>query len=73
MARLRKAIDMKCAECIYDPKPGNGSWRAQVEACTADTCPLYGVRPLPKESQHSEPIVIPNVVAERRLEFADGA
>ncbi len=72
MAGLRKAIDMKCAECIYDPKYGNGSWRAQVEACTATTCPLYGVRPLTQGSRHSEPIVIPDIVAERRLEYADG-
>lgn len=67
MAQYKKAIEMKCAECIYDPQPGNGTWREQVEACTATSCPLYGVRPLTQGSRHSEPIVIPNIVAERRL------
>ena len=43
---LRKAINEKCKECIYDDSPGNGNWRQQVTACTAKTCPLYRVRPL---------------------------
>jgi hypothetical protein len=45
--KLRKAIDEKCKECIYDPFPGNGSWREQVQDCTSPGCPLYGYRPGP--------------------------
>jgi len=41
---LRGAIDAMCRSCIYDPHQ-SGTWRAQVEACTARTCPLYAVRP----------------------------
>ena len=42
---LRKAINDKCRECIYDPKSGTGTWRQQVDTCTSYTCPLYPVRP----------------------------
>jgi hypothetical protein len=38
---LRKAINAKCKECIYDPIGGNGTWRQQVEQCTSFNCPLY--------------------------------
>jgi hypothetical protein len=44
---LRKAIDAKCRECIYDPHSGDGTWRQQVEGCTSPKCPLFAVRPLP--------------------------
>ena len=44
---LRKAINDKCKECIYDESPGSGgTWRQQVEACTSYSCPLYPVRPV---------------------------
>lgn len=46
MASLRKAINDKCRECIYDAIGGGGTWRQQVEACTAYKCPLYPVRPV---------------------------
>ncbi|MCU0767569.1 MAG: hypothetical protein MUE39_09370 [Gammaproteobacteria bacterium] len=42
---LRAAINRKCRECIYDAKSGAGTWRQQIEACTATTCPLWPVRP----------------------------
>lgn len=45
---LRKAIDDKCRECIYDPVSGGGNWRQQVTQCTSYSCPLYSVRPLTK-------------------------
>jgi|TARA_R110000787_G_scaffold257275_2_gene362479 hypothetical protein len=45
--KLRKAIDNKCKECIYDPHPGNGTWREQVEDCHSPDCPLYNYRPGP--------------------------
>lgn len=43
---LRKAVNNKCRECIYDSIGGRGTWRQQVEACTCRTCPLWPVRPL---------------------------
>lgn len=46
---LRKAINDKCKECIYDPYGGNGTWRKQVEDCTSRTCPLWPVRPVQAE------------------------
>lgn len=42
---LRKAINAKCKECIFDPFSGAGKWREQVEACTSTKCPLFNVRP----------------------------
>jgi hypothetical protein len=44
---LRKAINDKCKECLYDPLSGGGTWRQQIAACTSPGCPLYPVRPLP--------------------------
>ena len=41
---LRMAINAQCKECIHDPLV-EGSWRAQVKACTAPQCPIYRVRP----------------------------
>ncbi len=46
MASLRKAIDAKCKACLYDPCQ-EGTWRAQVQACTCTGCSLFTVRPLP--------------------------
>lgn len=46
MASLRKAINAKCKECIYDPYE-KGSWRQQAKGCTSTMCPLYPVRPTP--------------------------
>ncbi len=42
---LRKAVNNKCRECIYDPY-AKGAWREQVEACTSPACPLFPVRPM---------------------------
>ena len=42
---LRKAVNDKCKECIYDPK-SQGTWRKQVEDCTSRLCPLYSERPV---------------------------
>lgn len=42
---LRAAVNAMCKSCIYDPIGGGGTWRQQVEACTASRCPLYPVRP----------------------------
>lgn len=43
---LRAAANKMCKECIYD-KLAEGSWRAQVESCTSQKCPLFGHRPRP--------------------------
>lgn len=42
---LRKAINDKCKDCIYDPESGLGTWRQQVEACGVVACPLHPYRP----------------------------
>lgn len=46
MASLRKAVNAKCKDCIYDPED-KGSWRYQVSMCTVTVCPLYDLRPKP--------------------------
>jgi hypothetical protein len=43
-------VNAKCVECIYDEKGGAGTWRQQIKACTAYTCPLWEIRPMPEES-----------------------
>lgn len=48
---LRGKVNAKCIECIYDDIGGGGSWRNQVKNCTSITCPLYDVRPMPKENE----------------------
>ena len=47
---LRKSINEKCKECIYD-EYGVGNWRQQVMACTMPDCALYEVRPISKPKQ----------------------
>jgi hypothetical protein len=42
---LRSAINAKCRECISDGS-ASGTWRKQIEQCTAIKCPLYAVRPV---------------------------
>lgn len=51
---LRKAINAKCRECLYDPLSGLGNWRQQVSACTSSECPLFLVRP--KSKPHTEKV-----------------
>jgi len=46
---LRKAINEKCKDCIYD-NLAEGTWLKQVELCTCSDCPLYPVRPTPRAS-----------------------
>ncbi len=47
---LRPRINAKCIDCVYESSNGGGSWRAQVEACTVTSCPLWDVRPISKPS-----------------------
>jgi hypothetical protein len=42
---LRKAINDKCRDCVYDPLSGLGGAIQQIDACTCTLCPLYRVRP----------------------------
>jgi hypothetical protein len=42
---LRKAINDKCKDCIYD-ELDKGNWRQQVGDCRVFNCPLYPVRPV---------------------------
>lgn len=43
---LRKAVDEKCKDCVYDSANG-GTWLAQTEACTCEkSCPLWPFRPV---------------------------
>lgn len=50
---LRKAINEKCKDCIYDPS-GVGNWRQQSSACTDKACPLWLYRP---QSKTRPPVV----------------
>ena len=50
MKSLRKAINEKCRDCIYD-NLAEGTWLKQVELCTCTDCPLYPVRPMPRDSK----------------------
>jgi hypothetical protein len=45
MTSMRKCVNAKCKECIYDEN-GKGTWRQQVEACTATKCALWPIRPV---------------------------
>ena len=58
MPSLRKAINEKCKDFIYDPIDGNGTWLKQVADCTAFTCPLHTVRPTPRDRSIKEESLI---------------
>jgi len=52
---MRKAINAKCKECIYDENiNGNGTWRQQVEGCTSPLCPLFPLRPIAQKAKINE-------------------
>jgi len=42
---LRRAIDTKCSDCIFDPLV-RGNWRQQVTLCTCTNCSLWDYRPV---------------------------
>lgn len=47
----KQAINRMCRQCIFDRLSGFGTWREQVEACTAGPdseapCPLWEWRPV---------------------------
>lgn len=46
MASMKKCIEDKCKDCIYDSAIP-GTWREQVENCRSEkTCALWPVRPM---------------------------
>ena len=45
MKSLRKAINEKCRDCIYD-KANLGNFVQQVSMCPQMDCPLWEVRPI---------------------------
>ncbi len=44
MASLRKVINAKCKDCIYDDL-APGTWRQQVNLCSSYSCSLWPHRP----------------------------
>jgi len=44
---LRKAINGKCKDCIYDDL-AMGTCLQQITLCSSDDCPLFDVRPKSK-------------------------
>jgi len=44
----RQAINDMCERCVYDPR-ARGGWREQVADCGGISCPLYDVRPVPRD------------------------
>jgi len=46
---LRKAINEKCKDCIYDDLAA-GTWLQQVTLCSSEDCPLFAVRPKSKSA-----------------------
>ena len=42
---LRKAINAKCKQCVYDPMDV-GTAAQQIAACICRDCPLHKVRPI---------------------------
>ena len=55
MYSLRKAINDKCRDCIYDPKCGGGTWREQIAQCSAKDCPLWPYRAAPSSGPFASP------------------
>ena len=39
----KKAIELQCRDCIFDPSEA-GTWRKQAEECPARGCPLWNFR-----------------------------
>lgn len=61
---LREAVNAKCKGCIYDPLSA-GTWREQVAACCNGGCPLFDVRPVPRECTRGGGICRMSVAAVR--------
>lgn len=49
---FKTRVIAKCIECIYDPTQ-QGTWRRQVEKCSAPSCALYDVRPIANYTEKS--------------------
>ena len=59
---MRAAINAKCRDCIFDPKCGGGTWRAQAAKCPSIACSLWPVRPAPTDGALADPPRDPNNV-----------
>ncbi len=55
----RNAVNEKCKDCIYD-EYGEGTWKAQVEACTMPDCPLYTIRPVTAKTRKERAVAYQN-------------
>lgn len=67
MISLRRAINEKCKDCIFDPQCGGGRWREQVAQCSARNCPLWPVRPAPSSGPFANPPRDPDTVTREWL------
>jgi len=64
---LRRAIDAKCKDCLYDPLSGGGKWREQVAQCSSVNCPLWPIRPAPSSGPFANPPRDPATVTRKWL------
>ena len=76
MSTKTQAINTMCKICLYDEIGGAGTWRAQIEACTAPKCPLYEHRPVTeatqeKRKQEKISLMSPEELAKYRKKQAD--
>jgi hypothetical protein len=69
---LRKAIDAKCRDCIYD-EAAPGSWRAQVAQCSGLSCPLWPYRSAPRSGPFADPPRDPEGVPQEWLKAGVGS
>jgi hypothetical protein len=62
---MRKAINDKCKDCIYD-KHSPGTWREQVAQCSCISCALWPLRPAPSGGPFANP---PRAASEVSVEW----
>lgn len=60
---FRAGVDKLCRQCIYGSHPGNGTWRAQVEACTSYSCAVYHLRPVTQGGSRDNLKIIDSILA----------
>jgi hypothetical protein len=69
---LRRAIDAKCKDCIFDPKCGGGTWREQIAQCSSVSCPLWPVRTEPESGPFHNPPRRPEEITREWLKAGVG-
>lgn len=61
-----EAVAAHCVQCIYDPGAG-GTWRDQVDGCTAFGCALHAWRPQREAGNtRREGVALAEALAEKR-------